>query len=111
MRFDGSTYAPRRDGARLTSQLERVAHVLINADWVAFAEIKGAVDRLAGVRAGEAGGATEAALSARLRDLRKERFANVEIERRCEAGGLWRYRVAPADRERLRRWLHARGRR
>lgn len=103
--FDGRTYAPARDHSRLSTQLERVAHVLINADWVTLAEIQRAVDRLAGVRAGQAG-ATEAAISARLRDLRKTRFADVTIERRSVAGGLWCYRVAPGDRDRLRRWLH-----
>lgn len=103
--FDGQTYAPRRDYQRLGSQLARVAHVLVNADWVTLLELQRAVDRLSGVAAGQRG-ATEAAISARLRDLRKAKFADVEVERQCVAGGLWRYRVAPADRDRLRRWLH-----
>lgn len=104
--FDGRTYAARDDHARLASQLQRVAHVLVNTDWVTLEEIRRVVDRLAGIGRDEPGGATEAAISARIRDLRKPKFAGVAIDRDRRTGGLWFYRVAHADRERLRRWLH-----
>jgi hypothetical protein len=41
--------------------------------------------------------APEASVSARLRDLRKERFGSHTVERRYVAQGLWEYRVLPKE--------------
>ena len=38
-------------------------------------------------------GAPEASVSARLRDLRNERFGGYAVEREYIGDGLWRYRV------------------
>jgi hypothetical protein len=38
-------------------------------------------------------GGTEAAISARIRDLRKAKFGGGVVERERVSGGLWRYRV------------------
>jgi hypothetical protein len=44
-------------------------------------------------------GGSEAAVSARLRDLRKVRHQSHIVERRRVAGGLWEYRVTTANVE------------
>lgn len=80
-RFDGKTFDMKRDGARLTGQLERVEKALSDHAWWTLSEL---VD--------ECGG-SEAAVSARLRDLRKPRFGGRTVDRRYLAGGLWEYRL------------------
>ncbi len=79
--FDGETFDGRRDGARLTGQLERVRRVMSDGLWRTLQDI-----------AREAGG-SEAGVSARLRDLRKPKFGGLEVERRHYSGGTWVYRV------------------
>lgn len=85
MTFDGSTYDEKRDGARLSTQLERVRGMFTRWEgrWFSLEEI-----------AAYANG-TEAAVSARLRDLRKPKFGSLNIERKNLGGGLWVYRLAP----------------
>jgi hypothetical protein len=80
-RFDGSTYDHNRDGERLTGQLQRVFAAMSDGNWRTLAELSGLA------------GGTEAAVSARLRDLRKERFGGHTVEREYVADGLWRYRL------------------
>jgi hypothetical protein len=81
--FDGETFDPALDGARLTGQLARVYELMSDGAWRTLRDI-----------ARDAGG-TEAAVSARLRDLRKARFGGHTVERRRVPGasGLWEYRV------------------
>jgi hypothetical protein len=81
--FDGGTYEPGKDYARLNGQLRRVASLMSDGQFRTLAEI-----------ASVAGG-TEASVSARLRDLRKERYGAREVERQRVAGGLYRYRLVP----------------
>lgn len=83
VRFDGETYNPARDEARLTSQLDRVYAVMTDGRWRYLSEIAERVD------------GSEASVSARLRDLRKPRFGGYTIERRYVADGLWEYRMLP----------------
>jgi hypothetical protein len=81
--FNGETFVPERDGARLTSQLDNVRKLMtVHAAglWLPLSTISHFT------------GAPEASVSARLRDLRRE---GLTIERRYVRRGLWEYRVAP----------------
>lgn len=80
--FDGPTYCPG-DQRRLVGQLARVREVLLDGDWHTLPELAAAVH------------APEASVSARVRDLRKERFGGhvVEHERVPGHPSLWRYRL------------------
>lgn len=84
MTFDGSTYDPDVDEVRLTSQLGRVYHTMLDGEWWAL-------DGLAAIAKG-----SPASVSARLRDLRKTRFGEHVIERTRVGGGTYLYRLTPA---------------
>lgn len=88
-RFDGETFDPAKDGPRLTSQFERVLSVMLDHEWHTLAEIVTRVSYSPYDRASEAG------VSARLRDMRKPRFGGHHIERRRlkERGGSYEYRL------------------
>jgi hypothetical protein len=81
--FDGSTYAPHFDQARLSGQLHAVKELMSDGQWRTLAAIHAVV------------GGSEAGVSARLRDLRKPRFGGFCIERERIDGvrGLHRYRM------------------
>lgn len=81
--FDGATFEPAADGARLAGQLERVLALMRDGEWRTLAEIAAAV------------GGSEAGVSARLRDLRKPRFGRFWVDRDRRSGGLFVYRVRP----------------
>jgi hypothetical protein len=82
--FDGETYEAPKDRVRLNKQLRLVWDVIKDGDWRSLHEIAAAT------------GQPEASVSARLRDLRKERFGKFEVERRRREGqqGTFEYRVA-----------------
>jgi hypothetical protein len=83
--FDGITYEPKLDYQRLSGQLRRVFGVMVKGGWWTLAEI-----------ARQTGDQSEAAISARLRDLRKPKFGGFEVERRRRGEarkGLWEYRL------------------
>lgn len=86
--FDGKTYDSARDKSRLNSQLECVLWIICDGEWHTLAGIHHAISTQFGKVYSEAG------ISARLRDLRKERFGELEIDRRNINGGLWEYRLA-----------------
>lgn len=82
--FGGKTYDPKLDHARLTGQLQRVFDCMQDGKYRTLAELKSIV------------GGSEAGLSARLRDLRKQAFGchTVNKRRRGEATkGLWEYQL------------------
>jgi hypothetical protein len=79
--FDGVTYDERRDGKRLGTQLERVRDLMLDGHWRTLDEIGVYVK------------GSEAAISARLRDLRKPKFGGYVVDRQNVGGGVWRYRV------------------
>ncbi len=79
--FDGETYEPERDAARLGSQLQAVRELMEDGEWRTLYNLAKAV------------GGSEAGVSARLRDLRKPRFGGHTIERRYIATGIWSYRL------------------
>ena len=80
--FDGATYSPARDRARLSTQLECVTAVMVDRDWHTLAELS------------RSAGGSVASVSARIRDLRKPRFGRHKIERRYVGEGVWEYRMA-----------------
>ena len=77
--FDGETFDPVIDGKRLTSQLERVRALMSDGKWRTLAEIHAVV------------GGSEAGVSARLRDLRKQRFGGHNVVRQRWLGQPWQY--------------------
>ena len=82
--FDGATYDPELDKERLGKQLASVRDLMMDGVRRTLREI---ADTL---------GIPEASASARLRDLRKERFGSYQIERRRrgeEKRGLFEYRM------------------
>ena len=83
--FDGATYDPARDQARLRRQLGRVFEALADGQWHTLENLKATC------------GGTEAALSARLRDLRKAKFGHWLIDHRRHDAGFWLYRMRNPD--------------
>lgn len=82
--FDGRTFEPKLDQERLKGQLGEVRNLLRDGKWHTLREIA------TFARGSEAG------VSARLRDLRKEKFGSHTIERRrlsLDAAGVWEYRM------------------
>lgn len=81
--FDGESFDPVQDGDRLAGQLDRVRDLMADGEWRTLAQIARAVN------------ASEAAVSARLRDLRKVKFGAHAVERvRVQGGnGLHVYRL------------------
>lgn len=84
--FDGHTYNPGQDFARLNGQLQRVAALMNDGRFRTLREIASVT------------GGTEASVSARLRDFRKPKYGAREVERERIAGGLYRYRLVPLQR-------------
>jgi hypothetical protein len=84
-RFGGITYDPARDYTRLSCALGKVYTFMLDGEWRTIAEIAAKC------------ACSEAGASARLRDLRKDRFRerypNTEVQRRNVERGLWEYRL------------------
>lgn len=89
VRFDGTTFDQQADEDRLKTQLGRVHSLMANGAWWTLKELA------------ERSGGTEASVSARLRDLRKERFGGYTVERQRVPGanGLWQYRIVTGSRK------------
>lgn len=79
--FDGQTYEPAHDEARLISQLARVQTLMRDGRWRTLDNIQEAI------------GGSLPGVSARLRDLRKTKFGGYTVQRRRVGGGLFEYRV------------------
>lgn len=79
--FDGETYDPDRDYVRLSGQLKRVYEFMSDHKWHTLQEI---ADACYG---------TEAAVSARLRDLRKQKYGSHVVEKEHVFNGLYQYRL------------------
>ena len=84
--FDGATYEPAKDGARLAAQLLAVHRYMADGQWHGLADIAAALD------------IPEQSASARLRDLRKKRFGALWVNRKRVSGGYYEYRVEPGAR-------------
>lgn len=79
--FDGATYNPDRDSDRLAAQMLRVFEVMRDHRWHTLPDIS--------ARTAD----PEASVSARLRDLRKDRFGGHTILRRYVRRGLFEYQL------------------
>lgn len=79
--FDGETYDPARDHDRLHAQLRRVLSRMRDHGWHTLTDISNST------------GDPQASVSARLRDLRKEKFGGYRIDRQYVSDGLWEYRL------------------
>jgi len=86
---DGQTYVQERDGSRLAKQHNRVLAFMRDGRWHTLEAIS------------EATGDPQASVSARLRDLRKDRFGAHLIDRRYVERGLWQYRLVTGQLELL----------
>ncbi len=83
--FDGETYEAEHDEDRLGTLLTEVKTLMADGVWRTLAEIQAQVGR-----------GSEAGISARLRDLRKEKFGSCTVERRRRGDpkeGLFEYRL------------------
>ena len=84
--FDGKTYESNHDFKRLTGQNLRVFNCMKDGFWRTLAEIEEVLGA----------GHSQAGISARLRDLRKEKFGGHTVERRRRGNapkGLHEYRL------------------
>ena len=84
-KFDGATFEPEHDEARLSKQLLRVKEVMQSGGWLTLTEIAAMT------------GDHEQSISARLRDLRKPKFGGHTVDRRRRgepAAGLFEYRFS-----------------
>ena len=81
LHFDGETYDPPKDHARLTKQLDRVFALMRDGRYRTLAELAECV------------GAPEGSVSARLRDLRKQKFGGWVVDRK-RIGNLHHYAIA-----------------
>lgn len=78
---DGKTYSPPFDYERLNKQQRAVFDVMRSGRWLSLRQI-----------ADEAG-CPEASASARIRDLRKEKFGGFDVRTERKSGGLFLYRL------------------
>jgi hypothetical protein len=83
--FDGQTYQHGFDFVRLKGQMLRVYSIVKDGKWRTLRQIS------------EECGDPEASVSARLRDLRKDRFGAYEVERMRSENGLHLYRVTRGE--------------
>jgi len=79
--FDGDTIEAARDESRLKAQLVRVSRLMADGKWRTLNQIACLTHD------------PPASVSARLRDLRKEKFGGYLVERRYLSKGLFTYRV------------------
>lgn len=79
--FDGRTYQSDRDYTRLTGQLLAVFELMKDGKFRTLSEIQETVE------------GSQTAISARLRDLRKEKYGAHQVDSEYVSRGLYRYRV------------------
>jgi hypothetical protein len=91
--FDGDTYEPHQDFARLSFQLAAVLEIMLDGEWWTLGDIHKIITEKMGRKASEAG------ISARIRDFRKEKVhdelgVRLDVEReRVADTGLYQYRL------------------
>ncbi len=78
---DGATYSAAFDKERLNAQTRRVFDLMSDGLWRTLGEISAAC------------GDPEASVSARLRDLRKEKFGGHLVGRRRRTAATWEYQL------------------
>ncbi len=83
---DGETYHAGIDFAPLNKQQQRVYLAVRDGDWFTLRELSSKT------------GDPEASVSARLRDLRKDKFGGHTVNRRRRHGGrTWEYKLEKGD--------------
>lgn len=87
MPFDGDTYVRERDGERLSLQLEHVQWVYCDEEWHTLYEAQAAIKKEFGIEW------PLQAISARVRDFRKDKFGGFIVEREYVEKGVHKYRV------------------
>lgn len=83
--FDGETYEADSDFVRLTGQMQLVHQCMSDYQWRTLAEIRSQI-----------GVGSETGISARLRDLRKDKWGSHQVDRRRRGDGqkgLFEYRL------------------
>ena len=83
--FDGVTYEPKKDFARLSGQLLRVFEVMKDGRWYGASQLC------------ELANVSPLSITARIRDLRKGKFGSHTIERKLISGGYHEYRINAAN--------------
>jgi len=84
LRFDGDVYVRSIDDGRLTKQLVRIIHLMLDGQWRTLGEIA------------ELTKDPQPSISAQLRHLRKKRFGSHQVNKRrrgSAALGLWEYQL------------------
>jgi len=84
---DGRTYSPVRDRVRLNAQTQRVYDVMIDGVWRTLRDIERMTDD------------PQASISARLRDLRKQKFGGHTINRVYVTRGLFKYQMIKGEEQ------------
>ena len=80
--FDGLTYEPEKDHGRMAEQMAKVFEIMADGEWHTLDEIAKKVF------------IKEQSASARIRDLRKERFGGYLVDREpTDIRGIFRYRL------------------
>lgn len=79
--FDGATYQPELDFARLTGQMEKIYDLMKDGKWRTLKQIATITD------------APEASVSAQLRNFRKPKFGAYKVNRIRVQGGLYAYQL------------------
>ena len=85
--FTGETYEPERDFIRLSGQLRKVYSLMSDGKWRTLRQIS------------DICGGSEAAVSARLRDLRKVKYGVHTVLREHVGDGLFMYRLLVNEEE------------
>jgi len=85
--FDGETYEPELDKVRLTGMLQRVYSAMSSGAWCSLSHLARTAQ------------GSEASVSARIRDLRKEKFGGFEVQRKRIERGLFHYRLVLGQEE------------
>jgi hypothetical protein len=87
----GGTTLEKKDVLRLGKQLQAVYDVMADGQYRTLTQIVDSVKANAGIIA------SPQSVSARLRDLRKEKFGGFKVNRQAVGEGLFRYSVTRAD--------------
>jgi len=95
--FDGGTFDRERDGERLSRQYSACFSLMSDHKWWTLSKLSDEVS----IRIGKH--ASEASVSARIRDMRKEKFGGHVVDRQNVGGGLWVYRLVPQEEVALRK--------
>lgn len=89
--FSGSTYSSPEEKKRLAGQRERVFEVMKNGKWWSLPQIRMEIMSVFGKMD------SEAAISARIRDFRKDKwsafFRVSSVESKVKSGSTWVYRL------------------